>query len=73
MEAPDDTRAFKPANCRKRVVTPEMLRAYWFGGPQVPFWNYDPSKLQVGVKIEYFIAKRGASPLSLATRADWLS
>jgi len=50
-----------------------MLRAYWFGGPQVPFWNYDPSKLQVGVKIEYFIAKRGASPLSLATRADWLS
>ena len=50
----------------KRVVTPEMLRAYWFGWPQVPFWNYDPSKLQVGVKIEYFIAKRGASPLSLA-------
>jgi hypothetical protein len=34
----------------KRVVTPEMLRAYWFGWPQVPFWNYDPSKLQVGVE-----------------------
>jgi len=50
----------------KRVVTPEMLRAYWFGWPQVPFWNYDPSKLQVGVGVEYFIAKRGASPLSLA-------
>ena len=50
----------------KRVVTPEMLRADWFGWPQVPFWNYDPSKLQVGVGVEYFIAKRGASPLSLA-------
>jgi len=54
-------------------MTAERLRAHWFGGPQVPFWNYDPAKLTMGVEIEYFIARTNGSSFKLATREQYLS
>lgn len=52
-------------------MTPERLRAYWFGGIQVPFWNHDPRQLQVGLEVEYFIAHRSGTRLRLAKQDDF--
>lgn len=60
-----------PQSPTSDVMTPDRLRSYWFGGPQVPFWNHDARQLQVGVEIEYFIAHRQGSGLSLAKQADF--
>jgi hypothetical protein len=55
-------------------MTPERLRAHWFNGKRVPFWNHDPAQITVGLEIEYFIAKvdsRGA--FKLATKAQYIA
>lgn len=53
-------------------MTEERLRAHWFAGPQVPFWDYDPAKITMGVEIEYFIARGDVANFTLATRDDYL-
>ncbi len=54
------------------IMTDERLRAHWFGGPQVPFWNYDPTQLTIGLEIEYFIAKVDGDDFTLATKQQYL-
>jgi hypothetical protein len=53
-------------------MTPERLRAHWFGKDRVPFWNYDPSQLTMGLEIEYFIGKQTKSGYQLATKAQYM-
>lgn len=55
------------------VMTVERLREHLFGGPQVPFWNYDPAQITIGMEIEYFIAKVHGDSFTLATKAQYLS
>ncbi len=54
------------------VMTADRLRAYWFGGQQVPFWNYDPAQLTIGLEIEYFIAKVHGNTFELATKKQYM-
>ncbi len=54
-------------------MTVERLRKHLFGGPQVPFWDYDPAKLTVGVEVEYFIAKVHGDSFTLAKQAQYLA
>ena len=55
------------------VMTVERLRQHLFGGPQVPFWNYDPSQLTIGIEVEYFIAHLHADrSFKLATKKEYL-
>ena len=55
------------------VMTVERLRKHLFGGPQVPFWNYDPAQLTFGVEIEYFIARTHKDgTYTLATKEQYL-
>jgi hypothetical protein len=56
---------------QREQMTEERLHAHWFGGPQVPFWNYDPAKITMGVEIEYFIARGDDASFTLATREDY--
>jgi hypothetical protein len=59
------------------LMTQERLLRHWFGGPQVPFWNYDPRMLTIGVELEYLIARGrqesfiGTEELILATQKDY--
>jgi len=54
-------------------MTVERLRKHLFGGPQVPFWNYDPSQITVGVEVEYFIAHTFPDgSFKLATKHEYL-
>ncbi|MCX6125439.1 MAG: hypothetical protein NTV34_11935 [Proteobacteria bacterium] len=57
-------------------MTPERLRDHWFGGARVPFWNYDPVQLTMGLELEYFIGAVGnqgeAKNYKLATRHQYL-
>jgi hypothetical protein len=66
----------KSQNTTKRNYEPmtvERMREYLFGGPQVPFWNYDPNQLTVGVEVEYFIAHiHPDQSYTLATKAEYL-
>lgn len=61
-----------PKNSATDVMTEERLRAHWFGGPQVPFWNYDPAQLTIGLEVEYFIAKVEGESFTLATKQQYL-
>ncbi len=55
------------------VMTVERLRKHLFGGPQVPFWNYDPAQLTIGIEVEYFIAHLHADgSFKLATKNEYL-
>lgn len=54
------------------VMTVERLREHLFGGPQVPFWNYDPAQITIGMEIEYFIAHVKGESFTLATKAEYL-
>lgn len=54
-------------------MTEQRLIKHWFGGPQVPFWNFDPQQFTLGVEIEYFIAKGDESDFRLATQDDYLT
>ena len=54
-------------------MTVERLRQHLFGGPQVPFWNYDPDQITAGVEIEYFIAQTyDDGSFKLATKDEYL-
>jgi hypothetical protein len=56
------------------VMTVDRLRKHLFGGPQVPFWNYDPNQITVGVEIEYFIAHTYSDgSFKLATKNEYLA
>lgn len=61
-----------PNSSTEDVMTPERLRKHWFGGKRVPFWNYDPAQLTIGVEIEYFIARVKPSGFELATKNQYL-
>lgn len=55
-------------------MTVEKIRDYLFHGPQVPFWNYDPQLITVGLEIEYFIGR--VSPhagYTLATHDEYFA
>ncbi|MCX6119881.1 MAG: hypothetical protein NT027_20290 [Proteobacteria bacterium] len=54
------------------LMTPERLRNYWFSNQRVPFWNYDPNQLTIGLEIEYFIAKVHGDTFTLASKAQYL-
>ena len=71
----------KLQNKPEDTMTPERLRDYWFGGSRVPFWNYDPAKLTMGLELEYFIGEVGVAGevgmgkgqnFKLATRLQYL-
>ena len=54
-------------------MTVERLRKHLFGGPQVPFWNYDPTQITIGIEVEYFIAHvHPDGGFTLATKAEYL-
>ena len=54
-------------------MTVERLRKHLFGGPQVPFWNYDPTQITIGIEVEYFIAHvHPNGGFTLATKAEYL-
>lgn len=55
------------------VMTVERLRNHWFGGPQVPFWNYDPKQLTFGIEVEYFIASVSGDSFKLASKSQYLA
>ena len=55
------------------VMTAERLRAHWYGENRVPFWNYDPALLTMGVEIEYFIAHVHGDDFTLATKDEYLA
>ncbi|MEI6398838.1 MAG: hypothetical protein WCO71_08720 [Pseudomonadota bacterium] len=64
---------YKPLQPADDVMTVERLRQHLFGGPQVPFWNYDPNQITVGVEIEYFIAHiYDDGSFKLATKDEYL-
>ena len=64
----------KTNNTEDSVMTEERLRKHLFGGPQVPFWNYDPEQITIGVEIEYFIARvHTDGRFTLATKSEYLS
>ncbi len=51
----------------------DLLRKHLFDGPQVPFWDYDPAKLSIGIEVEYFIGRvQSSGQFSLATKADFM-
>jgi hypothetical protein len=52
-------------------MTPERLRKYLFDGPSVPFWDYDPEKITVGIEIEYFIGSGDEKDYCLATKEQF--
>ncbi len=55
-------------------MTAEILRHHLFGGPQVPFWNYDPAQLSIGIEVEYFIGDiQSGGHFKLATKVDFLN
>jgi hypothetical protein len=54
-------------------MTVERLREHLFGGPQVPFWNYDPAQLTIGIEVEYFIAHvHTDGSFTLATKDEYM-
>jgi hypothetical protein len=61
-------------NLDEDIMTPERLRAHWFGKNRVPFWNYDPAQLTLGLEIEYFIAHvdPSTSKFTLATKKQYM-
>lgn len=62
-----------PKKKSQDIMTPERLRAHWFGKQRVPFWNYDPAQLTMGLEIEYFIAKVQGDHFELATKEQYFS
>lgn len=54
------------------VMTAERLRAHLYGGRQVPFWNYDPDQITMGIEVEYFIAETEGESFTLATKQQYL-
>jgi len=55
-----------------KPMTPECLRRHLFDKGRVPFWNYDPHKLTIGVEVEYFIASGNEQDFKLATQNQYL-
>lgn len=54
------------------VMTVERLRKHWFGPGRVPFWNYDPDQLTIGLEIESFIGRYVSGRLQMATKKQYM-
>jgi hypothetical protein len=54
-------------------MTVERLRNHLFGPANVPFWDYDPAKLTVGVEVEYFIAQSHGATYTLAKKEQYMA
>ena len=55
----------------EQMMNAERLRQHLFTGPRVPFWDYDPGKLTVGIEVEYFIAHVDRHSFRLATKNEY--
>ena len=60
------------SECNFEPMTIEKLRHHLFYTKKVPFWNYDESKISIGVEVEYFIAQVTRSGFRLATQIEFL-
>ena len=55
------------------MMTSERLAAHLFGGPQVPFWEFNIANLSAGVEVEFFIVHQTGSTFQLASKSQYMT
>lgn len=55
------------------MMTSDRLADHLFGGPQVPFWNFNITNLFAGVEVEYFIGNQTGPTFQLASKSQYMN